>query len=39
LAGEAGREVVAIDGKTARRSGNRRHGHGPLHLVSAPPAS
>jgi len=35
LAGEAGREVVAIDGKTARRSGNRRHGHGPLHLVSA----
>jgi len=35
LAGEAGREVVAIDGKTARRSGNRRHGYGPLHLVSA----
>src|SRR5215212_6180410 len=36
LAGEAGREVVAIDGKTARRSGNRRrHGHGPLHLVNA----
>jgi hypothetical protein len=32
------REVVAIDGKTARRSGSRRHGHGPLHLVSAPPA-
>jgi predicted transposase YbfD/YdcC len=29
------REVVAIDGKTARRSGSRRHGHGPLHLVSA----
>src|SRR4051794_18632676 len=35
LAGEAGREGVAIDGKTARRSGNRRHGYGPLHLVSA----
>src|SRR3954454_20601326 len=35
LAGEAGREGIAIDGKTARRSGNRRHGHGPLHLVSA----
>ena len=35
LAGEAGREVVAIDGKTARRSGSRRHDHGPLHLVSA----
>src|SRR3954471_24530836 len=35
LAVGAEREVVAIDGKTARRSGNRRHGHGPLHLVSA----
>src|SRR3954463_3026804 len=35
LAVGAGREVVAIDGKTAPRSGNRRHGHGPLHLVSA----
>src|SRR3954452_266092 len=29
------REVVAIDGKTVRRSGSRRHQHGPLHLVSA----
>ena len=35
LAGKVQREVVAIDGKTARRSGSRRHGHGPLHLVSA----
>jgi hypothetical protein len=29
------REVVAIDGKTVRRSGSSRHDHGPLHLVSA----
>src|SRR3982750_1631899 len=29
------REVVAVDGKTIRRSGSRRHDHGPLHLVSA----
>src|SRR3954465_11488300 len=29
------REVVAIDGKTVRRSGSHRHNHGPLHLVSA----
>jgi predicted transposase YbfD/YdcC len=29
------REVVAVDGKTVRRSGSRRHQHGPLHLVSA----
>src|SRR3954462_4850993 len=29
------REVVAIDGKTVRRSGSPRHNHGPLHLVSA----
>src|SRR3954464_5907178 len=29
------REVVAIDGKTVRRSGSRRHDHGPLHLISA----
>src|ERR687884_1164515 len=29
------REVVAIDGKTLRRSGSRRHERGPLHLVSA----
>ena len=35
LAGKAEREVVAVDGKTVRRSGSRRHDHGPLHLVSA----
>src|SRR5918998_302037 len=35
LTGKAGREVVAVDGKTLRRSGSRRHNHGPLHLVSA----
>lgn len=35
LAGKAEREVVAIDGKTVRRSGSRRHDRGPLHLVSA----
>jgi predicted transposase YbfD/YdcC len=29
------REVVAVDGKAVRRSGSRRHDHGPLHLVSA----
>ena len=29
------REVVAVDGKTDRRSGSRRHDHGPLHVVSA----
>src|SRR3954452_11116513 len=29
------REVVAIDGKTVRRSGSRRHERGPLHLDSA----
>ena len=29
------REVVAIDGKTLRRSSDRKHGHAPLHLVSA----
>lgn len=28
-------EIVAIDGKTARRSHNREAGQGPLHLVSA----
>ena len=27
--------MVAIDGKTVRRSGSRRHDQGPLHLVSA----
>ena len=35
LMGRVEREVVAIDGKTVRRSGSRRHDHGPLHLVSA----
>src|SRR4051794_17077542 len=35
LTGEVEREVVAIDCKTVRRSGSRRHDHGPLHLVSA----
>ena len=35
LMGKVEREVVAIDGKTLRRSGSRRHEHGPLHLVSA----
>ena len=29
------REVVAIDAKTLRRSFDRKHGHAPLHLVSA----
>jgi predicted transposase YbfD/YdcC len=29
------REVAAVDGKAVRRSGSRRHDHGPLHLVSA----
>ena len=29
------REVMAVDGKTVRRSASRRHEHGPLHLVSA----
>src|SRR3712207_6642388 len=29
------RAVVAIDGKTLRRSFDRKHGHAPLHLVSA----
>src|ERR687894_314423 len=32
---EVAREVVAVDGKTVRRSGSRRHDHGPLHVVSA----
>ncbi len=32
---EVAREVVAVDGKTVRRSGSRRHNHGPLHVVSA----
>src|SRR5947209_7670919 len=29
------REVVAVDGKTVRRSGSRRHERGPPHLVGA----
>ena len=33
------REVVAIDGKTVRRSGSHRHDHGPLHLVSVSASS
>src|SRR3954465_7748170 len=35
LTSKVEREVVAIDGKTVRRSGSRRHNRGPLHLVSA----
>src|ERR1044072_5362121 len=35
LTSKVEREVVAIDGKTVRRSASRRHNHGPLHLVSA----
>src|SRR3569832_171883 len=35
LTSKVEREVVAIDGKTVRRSGSRRHDYGPLHLVSA----
>ena len=35
LAGGVEREVVAVDGRTVRRSGSRRHDRGPLHLVSA----
>ncbi len=31
----AGREVVAVDGKTSRRSHARSQGRGPLHTVSA----
>jgi predicted transposase YbfD/YdcC len=31
------REVVAIDGKTVRRSGSRRHDHGPLHWSALGP--
>ena len=34
-AGAAGAEVVAIDGKTLRRTGDRARGLGALHLVSA----
>ena len=35
LAAGFAREVVAIDGKTLRRSFDRKHEHAPLHLVSA----
>ena len=35
LVGGVEREVVALDGKTLRRSGSRRHEHGPRHLVGA----
>src|SRR3954452_1016434 len=35
LAVGAEREVVAVDGKTVRRSGSRRYERRPLHLVSA----
>jgi predicted transposase YbfD/YdcC len=35
LTGGVEREVVALDGKTVRRSASRRHERGPLHLVSA----
>jgi predicted transposase YbfD/YdcC len=31
----AGEEVIALDGKTSRRTGDRRRGREPLHLVSA----
>jgi predicted transposase YbfD/YdcC len=34
-AGVEGGPVIAIDGKTARRSHDAKHGLGPLHLVSA----
>lgn len=30
-----GKEVIAIDGKTSRRTQDRRNGHSPLHTVSA----
>ena len=33
--GEAGGSVIALDGKTARRSHDAKRGLGPLHLVSA----
>jgi predicted transposase YbfD/YdcC len=33
--GEGGPRQVAIDGKTVRRSFDRKHGRSPLHLVSA----
>ncbi len=35
LSGGMQKEIIAIDGKTSRRSHNRRKGQNPLHLVSA----
>jgi predicted transposase YbfD/YdcC len=35
VTGSLGEQVVAVDGKTLRRSHDRRAGKGPLHLVSA----
>lgn len=35
MVGAPGRQVVAVDGKTLRRSHDRGAGKGPLHLVSA----
>ena len=35
MGGEIQKEIIAIDGKTSRRSHNRRKGQNPLHLVSA----
>ena len=35
IAGHAPHEVIAVDGKTVRRSGSPRAGQRPLHLVSA----
>jgi predicted transposase YbfD/YdcC len=35
VVGELPPQVVAVDGKTARRSGNRARGEHPLHLLSA----
>jgi hypothetical protein len=32
---EDGPEIIAVDGKTSRRSYDRRKGGNPLHLVSA----
>jgi len=32
---DTGQEVIALDGKTSRRTGDRRRGREPLHLVSA----
>jgi len=35
IAGSGAGRVVAVDGKSARRSFDRQAGHGPLHLISA----